>query len=312
MAARWLALHADDFGMNPAVNAGILKSFREGLLTSTSLLANAPCVNEACAAWPALLDDLRAGAIESAPRRRQLSDNLNSFDLGIHVNLTQGRPLSPNYPVELLNEQGQFPGVGRVFGRLRREGSRFREPVRNELQLQIERMVDHGIPPTHLNGHQYIELIPGVAELIPDLMSRYSIRVVRVAREHHLLRTVLSTGRVGAFAVALVKRHYANRFLRRDAAELAAPARFFGTAHAGLVTRGTLGQFLRSASATGCTEIGLHPAVPNDGLPVADGWFDPLAATRPQELDWLCDQSTDDLLRSQGLNLGRLTQIAVK
>ena len=37
-----IILHADDFGMNPAVTAGIVRGFEHGLLTSTSLLTNAP------------------------------------------------------------------------------------------------------------------------------------------------------------------------------------------------------------------------------------------------------------------------------
>ena len=31
-------------------------------------------------------------------------------------------------------------------------------------------IIDHGVRPTHLNGHQYMELVPGVAELIPELL----------------------------------------------------------------------------------------------------------------------------------------------
>ena len=81
--SRWMVLHADDFGMNKAVNAGILKSFRDGILTSTSLLANAPAAEEACQEWPRLMADLRAESISSATRRRKLSDHLTPFDLGI-------------------------------------------------------------------------------------------------------------------------------------------------------------------------------------------------------------------------------------
>ena len=310
--SRWIVLHADDFGMNAAVNEGILRAFRDGLLTSTSLLANAPAAEEACAAWPVLVNDLRAGDVASASRRWQLGDDLPPFDLGVHLNLTQGRPLTGTYPVELLNDRGQFPGIGPVFRRLRTAGSRFRDGVRAELQMQIERLVDCGIQPTHLNGHQYVELMPGVAALMPELAKKYSIRIVRVARESHLMRTILMEGRIASFAVALIKRHYARRFQRLSAdAGLVAPSRFFGTAHAGRVTRATLRRFLDYSSPTGCTEIGLHPAVvPGvDARPESDEWFDPLAATRPDELNWLCEASTCDLFASKGVRLGRLSQI---
>ncbi|MBS0204935.1 MAG: ChbG/HpnK family deacetylase [Planctomycetes bacterium] len=309
---RWLVLHADDYGMNGAVNAGILHAFRDGLLTSTSLLANAPAAEAACTAWPQLAEDVRAGAIASADRRRALNDALDPFDLGIHLNLTQGRPLSNSYPAELLNERGQFPGIGAVFRRLRTTGSRFRPGVLVELQLQIERMLDHHLQPTHLNGHQYLELLPGVAELIPELTRKYAIPVIRVAREPVLTRTVLRSGRLVAFGVALIKRYYAGRFRRLpEICPLKAPTSFFGTAHAGLVNRNTLNRFLQFSSPCGCTEIGLHPAIGADveARPATDEWHDPLAAIRPGELNWLSDAGSVELIASHGQRLGRLSQI---
>ena len=307
--SRWMVLHADDFGMNKAVNAGILQSFRDGILTSTSLLANAPAAEEACQEWPRLMADLRAESISSTVRRRKLSDHLTPFDLGIHLNLTQGHPLSAGYPSELLNEKGEFPGIGPVFRHLRSPRSRFREVIQKELEFQIERMCEFGVVPTHLNGHQYVEMMPAVATLVPSLMEKYSIPVVRVAYETHLVRTVLMEGRAAPFAVALVKRHFARRFRRQN--RFAAPARFFGTAHAGLVSRSRFESFVRFSSPHNCTEIGLHPAsVPQqDASGPHDPWFDPLANLRPEELAWLCDESTPDILVSHHQSLGRLHQI---
>ena len=50
-SARRIALHADDLGMNPAVTDGILQGFEQGLLTSTSLLSNAPDAARALDRW---------------------------------------------------------------------------------------------------------------------------------------------------------------------------------------------------------------------------------------------------------------------
>ncbi|MDB5343173.1 MAG: hypothetical protein JWP89_1550 [Schlesneria sp.] len=307
----WVVLHADDFGMNAAVNAGIVQGFRDGFLTSTSILANAPAVSDACAAWPLLIAELREGAIPSATIRRQGGDTLRPFDLGVHLNLTQGRPLTSNYPTELLGEQGQFPGIGPVFRKLRTERSRFRQAVLSELQAQVERVRALGVEPTHLNGHQYVELVPEVASLIPDLAAKYSIPIVRLAKEGSLARTVLWQGRVVSFAVALVKRYFAGRFQKLIEREgLIAPSQFFGTSHAGHVDKATLIKFLTFASPAGCTEIGLHPGVSAIESPlVTDDWYDPLATARPAELDWLCDVSTSGLFSDHGLRLGRLTDL---
>jgi chitin disaccharide deacetylase len=309
-ATRSVVLHADDFGMNPAVNAGILQSLREGVLTSTSLLANAPAAEDACAEWQVLEADRRAGGLPSATRRAQLGDRVVPFDLGIHLNLTQGQPLSGDaYPSELLDGRGRFPGIGTVFRRLCIARRRFRSGVLRELRLQIEWMHDHGVRPTHLNGHQYVELVPGVAELIPELVQRYSIGSIRLAREPHLVRTVLAQGRLAPFAIALVKRHFANRLRRRlTSSRISFPAGFFGTAHAGLVDLPTLRRFMSCASPLGLTEIGLHPAAESTAMrrPPGDEWYDPLAVHRPRELSWLCDSAAADLIAACGMQLGRL------
>ena len=91
---RRVVFHADDFGMNPAVNEGIVTTFRKGLLTSTSLLANAPAAEAACQTWSALTAEFQSGRLPSALRRQQLTEPEQPFDLGIHLNLTQGSPLT--------------------------------------------------------------------------------------------------------------------------------------------------------------------------------------------------------------------------
>jgi predicted glycoside hydrolase/deacetylase ChbG (UPF0249 family) len=39
--------HGDDFGLTPGVNHGIIKAFKQGLLTSTSLMAVGEAAEEA-------------------------------------------------------------------------------------------------------------------------------------------------------------------------------------------------------------------------------------------------------------------------
>ena len=40
-------INADDFGYSSAVNLGIIKAYKEGILTSTTLMANMPGCDEA-------------------------------------------------------------------------------------------------------------------------------------------------------------------------------------------------------------------------------------------------------------------------
>jgi chitin disaccharide deacetylase len=334
-----LILHADDLGMNRAVNEGILRGFRHGLLTSASLLANAPDAVWGLEQWKVLTEQQAAGQLPSAGARRKLGDPDCPFDLGVHLNLTQGRPLTGGYPAELLDADGRFPGVLALFARLRR-GDRFRAAIRTELERQVQVVCDHGLRPTHLNGHQYVEMMPAVSAIVPEVMERFGINMVRVAHEPALFRTtVLSGFRVWKWPMARVKRHFAGRFRATiDARAIAHPEAFYGTAHAGGVDLPLLRLFLTSGQSMSggadipvcpkrgvfsgrqeclphsgeksrLVEIALHPGERAEEAPPeqeADGWHDPLATSRPGELQMLVSAELAECLKFSGWSLGRL------
>lgn len=325
MANGTVVLHADDFGMNEAVNRGIVQAFREGLLTSTSLLANAPAAELACSEWRQLLTEYGNSTLPSLGIRRELGEPPLPFDLGIHLNLTQGRPLTGDrYPTALLNRDGIFPGIGTVFRRLMFASASMLKAVSFELETQIEWMCNRGLQPTHLNGHQYVELIPKIAAIIPSLLQRYSIPVIRVACEPALCQTVTFRGQASAWSLAFIKRFFATKFrYRMQATRAAFPDRFFGTAHAGRVDQETLSLFLSRAIQGGATEIGLHPGTNPEGASTSSNvasellepallesaWFDPLAKLRNHELTWLCCPTLRDELLQKQLRLGRLQSL---
>ena len=105
-----------------------------------------------------------------------------------------------------------------------------------------------GVHPTHINGHQYVELLPGLRETLRGLMARYGIDRLRIARERGLARTTLFR-RVQAanWALAHVKRFYAVRLEREvQAWNVEFPDAFFGTSHAGRIDLPLVRQFLAS------------------------------------------------------------------
>ena len=309
-SARRVVFHADDFGMNTAVNLGILSAFRDGLLTSTSILANAPAAEMACQEWAKFAVAHASGPLESSEKRRRVSELPLPFDLGIHLNLTQGRPLTEErFPAELLDPNGIFPGIGKLFARLNLATSAQLQAVEAELHAQVSWMCDHGLRPTHLNGHQYIEMIPQISMMIPRILSHFSIGTVRVALECGLVQNVLLQGDIAGWGLAQVKRYYAKAFRRRMLrTNVSFADRFYGTSHAGRIDRRLISRFLRQSMQAGTTEIGVHPAVPltAENLPSSDPWFDPLAKWRPTELQWLCDNDLVDELAERGFSLGRL------
>jgi predicted glycoside hydrolase/deacetylase ChbG (UPF0249 family) len=312
-----IALHADDLGMSRAVTEGILRGFRDGPLTSTSLLANAPDAGRALGRWKDLLGQQRAGTLPSGALRRKLHDDDRPFDLGIHLNLTAGCPLTTaRYPAELLDGRGQFPGIFSLFQRIARHGRRCRAAVREELARQVQFVLDHGLQPTHLNGHQYVELLPTIRGVVEELLEKFHVRVVRVAAEPSLWPVVFRRGLgPSAAAFAAAQQFFARQFGRRMMRGRAAHADvFFGTALAGRMEMGRLRAFLDGRRGQfpdrgELIEICLHPAEA-DGTAAVAGWHDPLAALRPQELEMLVSAELAEYLLARDARLGRLSRLA--
>jgi predicted glycoside hydrolase/deacetylase ChbG (UPF0249 family) len=320
-----IVFHADDFGMNRAVTDGILRGIEHGLITGTSLLANAPDATRAIREWQRLQQAREVGRLPSAAIRRELDEPETPFELGIHLNLTQGRPLTGGYPTELLDRRGRFAGIGRLFALLYRRRPQHERALLAELSAQVEFLRDHGQRPTHLNGHQYVELLPGLRPALHELLVRHQIPVLRLARERGLLHsTLLYEYRPSNWCVAHVKRFYAGRLEEHARGwGVALPHAYFGTSHAGRINLEVMRHYLRSAAGCGLIEIGVHPATDSsqdagaraaargthDGTDAQrdDGWDDPLAPLRPQELGMLTSPLLVDLVQEFGLSLGRLS-----
>jgi predicted glycoside hydrolase/deacetylase ChbG (UPF0249 family) len=307
---RLVALHADDLGMNPAVTDGIFQAFQQGLLTSTSLLSNAPDAARALERWRRLEADRAEGNLPSLARRRRLHDPLQPFDLGIHLNLTQGRPLTAGrYPAELLDARGCFPGIFSLFRRLRKGGAAMAAAVQDELACQVQFMLDRGRRPTHLNGHQYIEMLPVVGPMVESLLETFHIPAVRVAWEPSWWPSFLWPGiSTTQWLLGGVKKMYAGRFRQRMLArEVFSADAFLGTMTAGTTSLETVRAFLAAARDFQLAEIGVHPAAaPAEKATPADGWNDPLADLRPRELALLCSAELEELLVRSACRLSRL------
>jgi predicted glycoside hydrolase/deacetylase ChbG (UPF0249 family) len=309
-----LILHADDFGMNPAVSDGIIAAFSEGLLTSTSLLCNAPAAAQAVEAWKTLEYRRVAGALSSMERRRSLDDPDRPFDLGVHLNLTQGRPLTAAYPAELRDANGFFAGIFTLYRCLLRGGSRFKPLLERELDAQIQFLESLRQRPTHVNGHQYCEMLPTVCEIVPPLLKKHGIGMVRTAVEWHWQNSLFwQRLRPASWLLGGLKQIYARRFLARARhAGLASPQAFFGTMLAGEIDLPRVTAFLDKSRNMESAEIGLHPALEsptNEGEGFAhESWRDPLAEARPRELAMLTSNELYETLLARKIDLSRLNR----
>jgi predicted glycoside hydrolase/deacetylase ChbG (UPF0249 family) len=146
------ALVADDFGMTEGVSRSILELLGMGRLSGTGVMANMP--------WtPRLGRDLAAFADQA--------------DLGLHLNLTLGRPLGP---MPALCPGGDLPDFGRLV-RLALRGGALRGPAAAEIGAEINRQVDAyaqamGRLPDYVDGHQHVHVLPGIRSALLATVAR--------------------------------------------------------------------------------------------------------------------------------------------
>ena len=153
---------ADDFGLSRMVNEGILVAFRKGVVRSTSLLVNLSNLEESVAC-------LR---------------DIASLDVGIHLNLTCGPPVSKTGQVEsLIGDNGTFLGCRSFLTRLTL-GQIDRQEVRREWEAQIERGLNLGCKFTSISSHQHVHMVPQLARIAATLARKYDIPAVRLSSYH--------------------------------------------------------------------------------------------------------------------------------
>jgi len=281
-----LIVNADDLGWTEGVNQGIAEAHRNGIVTSTSLLANGAAF---------------ASGVE-------LARSTPGLGVGVHLNLSDGEPIAPRELVAtLLNDEGEFAGGPEaLLLRIAKRDVTVRE-AEQEWEAQIERVKEAGIQPTHLDGHKHVHMLPGLFEVALRLAKRYGIGAIRVAHEASSLRAALSAGDELHASVVLKQGVQARglKLLARDAREQAERAGistsdfFCGIAQTGEMTKEGVARLLRSLPE-GTTELMTHPGYADQDL---QNSATRLQGSRQTELLILTDVEIRNLVASQGIRL---------
>jgi hopanoid biosynthesis associated protein HpnK len=159
--AQRLIVNADDFGSSIAVNAGVARACREGVVTSTSLSAGGAAFDDAVARL----------------------DELPQLGVGVHLTLAVGRAvLSPDAAPTLVGPEGALPRTPATFARRFLSGGISLADVRAELAAQLEKVLAAGVRVTHLDSHQHLHNFPGVAPVVIELATRFGVPAARLSR----------------------------------------------------------------------------------------------------------------------------------
>lgn len=159
MTARQLLVVADDFGLTEATSRAIIQTHREGVVTATSVLVNAPGLHAS----------LRL--LEEAP----------DLEVGLHGAIVGEDP--PVCPAEeiptLVDRRGRFAASWRALLPRLVAGRVDPADVGRELRAQLDVLDQAGRLVTHLNLHQHLQLWPTLQPVVLELCAAAGIGYVR-------------------------------------------------------------------------------------------------------------------------------------
>jgi predicted glycoside hydrolase/deacetylase ChbG (UPF0249 family) len=154
-----IIVNADDLGLNAYVNDRVLELMSRRRITSATLIANAPAVED---------------AVRKIPRGFHCS-------FGVHLNLTEFEPLTPlkdrGVLSACLDEKGCF--LGEKYLRSTRITSALREVFFKELRLQAEKICALGVKISHFDSHNHVHTMPALFPVLKRLQKHFGIRKVR-------------------------------------------------------------------------------------------------------------------------------------
>jgi len=283
---RFLLVNGDDFGLSPGINGGIIEAYREGILTSASLMAT-------------------GGAFEEAIVLARESPGLS---VGVHLTLAEGVPILPQEKIPtLVTANGRFFESWTTF-LVRWLAGRIRiEEIQHELEAQVERVLAHGIRIDKLDSHMHLHLLPGILRIVITLAWKYRIRGLRLVREavgdwHSFAST---SGFIKPALLTLLSRLQARKIVT---AGLIAPDHFSGVTHSGELTEDRVLPLLEGLQP-GVTELMTHPGY-QDAL--LESWPRSRQYSRERELRALTSPQVKARVRELGIKCVSYSELALR
>jgi hopanoid biosynthesis associated protein HpnK len=281
---RRLIINADDLGLTPGVNRAVAEAASEGVVTSTTLMANGPAFADALARL----------------RNPRLS-------VGCHVVLVDGQPLLARERVSTLMASRASNDFRRGFAGLALAALRGRlDPAQLEAEAaaQMQKIHAAGVRLSHFDTHKHVHLLPAVLRPVLRAARQCGVRAVRnpfapikpLAFAHLARRPHLWT----RYTEVKILRGWAAAFRRivQDEGLVTTDGTF------GIVTTGALDLALfRAIIASipeGTWEFVCHPGY-NDGD--LAGVRTRLRASRERELQVLTCCAARELLQQHGIEL---------
>ncbi len=183
-----IVINADDLGISRQVNDAVFELMRTGRITSGTLLANGPAVEDA------------AARSKGFPNR--------SF--GAHLNLTEFRPITTGPELSpLLDDRGEFAGNLRDV----RLTTALKQGIHAEWRAQLCRLQELGVAVSHLASQPQVHTLPALVPVLKRLQAEFGLRRVRLTKNWYAGGNRPAMGRLAAkgFWNFLLRHWYRTR-----------------------------------------------------------------------------------------------------
>ena len=277
---RLVTINADDLGIAPGVNRGIVVAHQAGTLSSASMMVNTPAFGEAAAL---------------------VRERVPTLGVGLHLNLLTGRPLAV-VPTLADPRSGTFYSLGELARRAT-IGRVSASDVRRECDAQLASLAAEGISITHLDSHRHTHALPGVLPAVLASARAAGVRVVRRPLDQPTTSNPVASAKMlvlySAWSVAV------RGVAVDDQAILSRAPNFRGIALQGTpdVERRLLA--LLDRLPAGATEIMMHPGY--DDAVLAEQ--DPYRHEREREVAALCSVAVRERITRGDIRLVRFDEL---
>lgn len=154
-----IIVNADDFGRDECATRAIAECFRRGWIHRTTLMVNMPFAEEAVA----------------IARQEGFMDKV-----GLHLNLTEGRPLSDEMiRSRFCDRTGCFNLMRNLRNAIRPFGFRTCDALRAEIIAQIGKFKGFGLPLLHCDSHHHVHSWLPVASVVLPILKHAGVLSVR-------------------------------------------------------------------------------------------------------------------------------------
>jgi hopanoid biosynthesis associated protein HpnK len=233
---------ADDFGLSEAVNEGIERAHRDGVLQAASLMVAAPAA---------------ADAIRIARANPSLR-------VGLHLVVIEGPAVLPPSAIpDLVDAAGQFPSDQLKLGFYYFFRSRVRRQLRAEISAQFAAFAATGLTLDHANAHKHMHLHPTVGAMMLAIGRNFDLHRIRVPAEPPVVMAHCGS-RIGWGGRLLYHWTALLRYQARTAG-VSSNDHCFGLEWSGRMTTDRV-RCLLANLPDGDSEIYFHPATRRDAL----------------------------------------------